>query len=112
MRTFIDDKGCHTHNGSTGLTVKGQLQCNHSNGIELLDVGPILEDLQQRICGFSQAPSCACSEQGLVYTNTISQLCSEIEALKKELEEIKSKLNAKPAPFAKKTAKEEQIPTA
>lgn len=116
MRTFIDDKGCHTHNGSTGLTVKGQLQCNHSNGTELLDVGPILEDLQQRICGFSQTPSCACSgfiteEQGMVLTNAISLLGSEIETLKKELEDIKGKLSTKPTPFAKKAAKEEQAPT-
>ena len=113
MRTFIDDKGCHTRNGSTGLTVKGQLQCNHSNGTELLDVGPILEDLQARICGFSQAPSCVCSassseQVGYMDALAVSELRSELETLKKELEEIKSKLNAKATPFTKKAAKEEQ----
>lgn len=58
MRTQIDEKGVHSHNGSTGLTVRGQFQILHSNGGDLIDVGPTLEELQAAILRFSQVPSC------------------------------------------------------
>jgi hypothetical protein len=57
MRTQIDEKGVHSHNGSTGLTVRGQFQILHSNGADLIDVGPTLEELQAVILRFPQVPS-------------------------------------------------------